>query len=334
MTTVIRRHVQASVRGRRSLVLAAFLTPLTVFGAQTSEAPTSEPFRITLLGTGNPRPTIERFGPSVLVEAGRHKILIDAGRGATIRLSQLGISSGAIEAVLLTHLHSDHVVGLPDLWLSGWIFNRRTPLALVGPQGVRSMATYLTRAFAFDIHARRDLDEHLPADGIRLSPREIREGTAYRTTEGLVISSFLVDHGPVRPALGYRVEFQGRAAVLSGDTRPSQNLVRHARGADVLIHEVVAVEVERAQALVNDPVVVERVIARHTTVAQAAEIFAAVRPRLAVYSHIVPSPSGEADLVPETRERYDGPLAVGHDLMQIVIGERIEVVDRRVPPRD
>ena len=210
MTTVIRRHVQASVRGRRSLVLAAFLTPLTVFGAQTSEAPTSEPFRITLLGTGNPRPTIERFGPSVLVEAGRHKILIDAGRGATIRLSQLGISSGAIEAVLLTHLHSDHVVGLPDLWLSGWIFNRRTPLALVGPQGVRSMATYLTRAFAFDIHARRDLDEHLPADGIRLSPREIREGTAYRTTEGLVISSFLVDHGPVRPALGYRVEFDLR----------------------------------------------------------------------------------------------------------------------------
>lgn len=296
-------------------------------------APGMRPFRVTLLGTGNPRPTIDRFGPSILVEAGGHKILIDAGRGATIRLSQLGISSGAVEAVFLTHLHSDHVVGLPDLWLTGWIFNRTAPLTLVGPRGVRSMAADLAKAFAFDIHTRRDLDERLSSEGIRLPAREVAEGIAYQTRDGLLVAAFPVDHGPVRPALGYRVEFGGHTVVFSGDTRPSPSLIRHARGADVLVHEVLSVEVERRETLVADPAAVERIIAHHTTVPQAAEIFAAIGPRLAVYSHIVPSPTREDDLVPETRARYDGPLAVGHDLMQIIVGEQIEIVDRR-PKQD
>jgi ribonuclease Z len=302
-------------------------------GVSAQISPGPEVLRLTLLGTGNPRPTIDRFGPSTLIEAGSHRLLIDAGRGATIRLAQLGVSSADIDAVLLTHLHSDHVVGLPDLWLTGWIFNRRTGLVLVGPEGVRSMADALTHAYAFDIHTRRDLDEHLSPNGVLLPAREIEEGTAYETSDGLLISAFLVDHGPTRPALGYRVDFHGRSAVLSGDTRPSQNLVRRSRGVDVLVHEVISVEAEHRLSLMGNPAATERVIERHTTVPQAADIFQAVRPRLAVYSHIVPSPVTEQELTAETRIRYDGPLAVGYDLMQITIGEHIEVVDKRPAAR-
>lgn len=290
--------------------------------------------RVTLLGTGNPRPSITRFGPCTLVEAGTHKVLIDAGRGATIRLSQLGLLPAAIEAVLLTHLHSDHVVGLPDLWLTGWIFDRTQPLEVVGPSGVRTLAEHLSQAFSFDIHTRRDVDEHLPAEGVRLVTREVSEGEALRTADGLVVSAFVVDHGPVRPALGYRVEFRGRVVVLSGDTRPSENLVRKARGADVLIHEVISVGAEQKLTLLAQPSGIDRVVARHTTTSQAGDIFAATRPRLAVFSHIVPSPVPEEDLMRETRARYSGPLAVGYDLMQIAIGEKIEIVDmrRKLPP--
>jgi ribonuclease Z len=302
---------------------------LVLVGCLPAAAETPAPLTVTLLGTGNPRPSAERFGPSALIEAGGHRVLVDAGRGATIRLAEIGLSSGSVEAVLLTHLHSDHVVGLPDLWLTGWIFGRTGPLRVVGPPGTQALAQGLEAAFAFDVHMRRDVDERFAGEGVRLEVREVEDGEAYRTPDGLVVTSFTVDHGLVRPALGYRADYLGHAVVFSGDTKPSENLVAHARGADVLIHEVVADEVERRDT--QTPLVTDRIVAHHTTVLEAATLFARVRPRLAVYSHIVPSTVREADLIPATRTRYDGPLEVGYDLMQIVVGTEVRVVDRRPP---
>ena len=286
---------------------------------------------MTLLGTGNPRPAPDRFGPSILVEAGSERLLVDAGRGNTIRLFEIGGGAmlSGITSVLLTHLHSDHVVGLPDLWLTGWIFGRPTPLQVLGPPGTNELGAGLERAYAFDIRMRRDVDERLSPDGVKLEAREVQPGEVLERN-GVRVTAFAVDHAPVVPAYGYRVDYRQRSVVFSGDTRYSDAVIAASRGADVLIHEVVSPEVERARTQVKDLATVERIIAHHTTPEEAGRIFTAASPRLAVYSHIVPSPATATDLIGPTRRTWKGPLEVGEDLMRISIGDRV-TVDRRAP---
>lgn len=281
-------------------------------------------FQIVLLGTGNPRPEIDRFGPSILVEAGEHRILIDCGRGATQRLFQLDALK-SVEAVLFTHLHSDHVTGFPDFWLTGWVFGRSNPLNVWGPKGTREMIRNVERAYSFDVHMRRDVDERLPPGGVAIVAKDITEGPVFSTPDGLRVTAFMVDHGPVKPALGYRVEYGGYVAVFSGDTRPSENLVKQAKGADVLVHEVLSPEVERRRAKMADPKAIEQVIAHHTTSEDAGKLLARIRPRLAVFSHIVPSVATEADVIPEVRKNYGGRVVFGVDRLTIRIGPEIEV---------
>ncbi|HSF19755.1 MAG TPA: MBL fold metallo-hydrolase [Vicinamibacteria bacterium] len=290
----------------------------------------SQTLRLTLLGTGNPRPTMERFGPSILVEADETSIVIDVGRGAIQRLFQIGSAEQirAVDLILFTHLHSDHVVGFPDLWLTGWIFGRDRPLSVLGPPGTQAMCDHLEKAFTFDKSVRSG-DEGYYADGILLEVRDV-EPSVILDRDGLKITAFAVDHGGgVVPSYGYRVDFRGRSVAFSGDTRYYEPIVEHARGVDVLVHEVISPEVELRRAKVVGPGTVERVIAHHASPEQVGSIFAKVRPRLAVYSHIVPSPALAEDLIPPTRKTYDGPLAVGYDLMQIEIGDTIEVHPRR-----
>jgi ribonuclease Z len=266
---------------------------------------------------------MDRFGPSILVEAGPHKLLLDCGRGATQRLFERDLLT-KVDGVFFTHLHSDHVTGFPDLWLSGWLFGRDRPLRVWGPRGTPAMIRNLERAYAFDVHMRR-ADEGLSAAGVRIDFHEIAEGEVQTGMEGLRVTAFLVDHGPVKPALGYRVDYRGHAAVFSGDTRPSENLVNHSQGIDVLIHEVLAPEVERRRARMVDPAAIERVIAHHTTAEEAGKLFARIRPRLAVFSHIVPSVATESDVLPDARKHYDGRMVFGVDRMAISIGREIEV---------
>jgi ribonuclease Z len=306
-------------------VVALFLAALL----SAASGAARETITVTLLGTGNPRPSLERFGPSILVTAGNDRLLFDCGRGAAQRLFEHGIPLGDVRSLFLTHLHSDHTVGLADLWLTGWIFGRSEPLRVWGPEGTGGLASNLEKAYAFDVHMRRDVDEKLPPRGAELEAREIREGVAFERGP-LRVTAFFVDHGPVRPALGYRVDFGPRSVVLSGDTRPSGNLVKFAKGTDVLIHEVIAVEAEKRGAAGNlTPEQVRRIIEHHTTPEEAGKIFAAVHPKLAVYSHIVPSMATAVDLVPPTRKTYSGPLEVGEDGMAIEIGNEVRVTRYR-----
>ena len=317
---------------RRVAVLITLLAVLRLSAAEgVTAAPGPAPsLRVTLLGTGNPRPSMTRFGPSILVEAGTVRILVDAGRGATQRLFSLGDGMLAgIDLVLLTHLHSDHVVGLPDLWLTGWIFGREKPLLVRGPEGTVAMMSHLKAAYAFDIGIRRDVDERFPAAGIEVDACDLQSGASFEL-DGVRVTAFAVDHGPVTPAYGYRLDHAGRSVVFSGDTRPSRALVENARGVDVLVHEVIVPSVEMMRSAVADATKVRRIIEHHTTPEDAGKIFAEVKPRLAVYSHIVPSPAAEKDLVGPTRKSYSGPLAVGYDLMSISIGEKITVEKRAV----
>ena len=193
----------------------------------------SSDFKVTLLGTGVPTPSPERFGPSTLVEAGNQKLIFDCGRGCTQRLYQQKVPFSEVTALFLTHLHSDHIVGVPDLWLTGWIVGRKTPLRVWGPSGTRQMMKHLEEAYAFDIHIRRDVDEQIAAPGVVVEAKDIEQGVVY-DSGGVKVTAFTVDHGAVKPALGYRVDYAGHSVVLSGDTRYSENLIKFAQGTDVL----------------------------------------------------------------------------------------------------
>ena len=302
-------------RGVSGVVLLLMaLVPATADGQE---------IKVTLLGTGTPPPAMNRFGPSILVEAGGQKFLFDAGRGALQRLTQIRVRWQDVDGVFLTHLHSDHVVGFPDLWLTGWLVNpgRDRPLPVWGPKGTRKMMSHLEQAYEFDIRIRL-YDDRASPDGVVILAKDISEGVVLEKG-GVKITAFEVDHKPVKPAFGYRVDYGGRSVVLSGDTRVSQNLIRHAQGVDLLVHEVAAAELMLRTA--TRPERTKAVIDHHVTPEQAGEVFAKAKPRLAVYSHIVPATATEQDLIAATRKVYTGPLEVGEDLMVIEVGEKVEV---------
>src|ERR1043165_1415898 len=308
----------------RALALSLLLL---VAGAAAHAAPI---IKVTLLGTASPSPRPDRFGPSTLVEAGGQKLLFDAGRGVPVRLWQLRVSMGSIDALFITHYHSDHVSGIPDLWLTGWLappFGRRTgPFRVYGPTGAKDLMEGLQKAYALDIKIRHE-DEGLPLSGIAVETHEFdKDGVVYEK-DGVKVIAFTVDHGAaIKPAVGYRIEYQGHAAVISGDTRYDQNVIKNGTGADVLIHEVASARPELMSNLF-----IQRIIDHHTTPEEAGRVFAQAHPKLAAYTHLVLLSSPTVceqtldEVVAETRKNYAGPLEVGEDLMSFDIGDAVTV---------
>jgi ribonuclease Z len=279
------------------LLLATFFG-VAIFG--TARAADST-FRVTLLGSGVPDPDPNRFSASTLIEAGDQKLLIDVGRGATIRLYQLHIPLSKIDVVFFTHYHSDHTIGLPDLLLTGWLppsfAHRTTPLHVIGPVGAKNLLSNIAVAYSADT----------------------QDGTVYEK-DGVRVTAFEVEHG-IKPAYGYRVDYDGRSVLLSGDTNFNENVIKHGEGIDLLIHEVFAINPELLKVAAF-----QKILSIHTTPSQAGTVFARIHPKLAVYTHIAqfgtpaaPAPS-TTDIVAETRTTYQGPLAVGQDLMTFDIG--------------
>jgi ribonuclease Z len=316
------------------IVAFSMLALVLISTGAPAETPGGRTFTVTLLGTGIPVPHPERSGPATLVEAGGQKLLFDAGRAATTRLFQLRVPLREVGPLFLTHFHSDHTVGIPDLWLSGWLggpwARRATPFRVIGPTGTKELMAGLERAYAADIKIRI-ADEKYPPEGVRVLAEEFGAGGGVYDHDGVRVTAFEVDHGEaIKPAYGYRVDYDGRSVVISGDTRFSKNVIAHGAGADVLIHEVAAVRPE----LLNDAQI-QRVMAHHTSPQEAGQVFRQARPRLAVYTHLVllarpgvPALTSD-ELVAETRKTYDGPLVVGEDLMTLVIGKTgVEIVRR------
>lgn len=279
--------------------------------------------KVTLLGTGCPAPVMERFGPSTLVETAGQKFIFDAGRGAMQRLTQTKVRWNDIDGVFLTHLHSDHVVGLPDLWLTGWLVGggRDRSLRVWGPQGTKNMISHLEKAFEFDIRIRIE-DDRCKPEGAVIAVTDIEEGIVFEG-DGVKVTAFEVDHPPIKPAFGYRIDSGGSSVVLSGDTRICENLIRYSQGVDLLIHEVVAADSLRRAGYRAERI--KTITAHHTSPEQAGEVFARVKPKLAVYSHIVHPHATSEDLIPPTRKAYSGPLEIGEDLMVIDVGGQIVV---------
>jgi ribonuclease Z len=215
------------------------------------------------------------------------------------------------------------VVGFPDLWLTGWLIvpGRSKPLNVWGPAGTAAMMDHLKQAFEYDVRIRIQNDGASP-EGVTILAKEISEGVVFEKG-GVKITAFEVDHAPVKPAFGYRIDYAGHSVLLSGDTRVTENLVKYAKDLDVLVHEVFApATLERAGV---SPARAKRIVEYHTTPEQAGQIFARVKPKLAVYSHICMPGATEQDLVPATRKSYTGRLELGEDLMVIDVGETIDV---------
>jgi ribonuclease Z len=308
----------------RAFVLAIAL--VGVLGTGHASAQGAETFRVTLLGTASPSPRPTRFGPSTLVEAGDQKLLIDAGRGVPIRLRQLGVPIGKIDALFLTHFHSDHTSGVPDVWLTGWLApafgQRKGAFHVIGPTGAKQLMDGLQQAYAADIKIR-EADEKLLPEDIAVSVDEFSADGVVYEKNGVRITAFEVNHGDViKPAYGYRVDYRGKSVVISGDTRFTENVIKYGTGVDILIHEV---GFASAEMMKLPPI--QRIMAHHTSPQEAGTVFDRAKPKLAVYTHIVrlgnatsPEPSN-SDIVKATRQTYKGPLILGEDLMSFEIGE-------------
>lgn len=302
------------------ILLFAFISFGQIRSNKDSLQVNSPVIKVTLLGTGTPQPLMERFGPSILVQAGTEILLFDAGRGCLQRLRQLNISYDKLNALFLTHLHSDHIVGLPDLWLTGWLLSKREiPLNVFDPIGTDDMIKYLQMAFAFDLKIRTE-DDKVAAEGSKLLVSEIKQGTIYEKN-GVKIIAFEVDHYPVVPAFGYRIEYKGHSVTLSGDTRYSENLIKFAKGTDLLIHEVVVAPDTLSKSDPKYPI-----LAHHTTPEQAGKVFNEVKPKLAAYSHISKlHGQNEVDILKRTKAIYSGPIIIGEDLMSFTIDDIVSV---------
>lgn len=305
-------------------------------GAQTPAASPPD-IQVVLLGTqAGPTYDVQRLGISTLVIAGPERLLFDAGRGTTTGMARAGINSAGVTRIFLTHLHSDHVVSLPELLISPWAFDGRSvPLRVWGPAGTRAMMQHFQEALTFDIHVRRDLDEKFAADGVRVESSDITEGVVYESN-GVTVRAFLVDHGPVQPAFGYRVDYRGRSVALSGDTKPSESLIKATAGVDVLIHEIGRLKTDPAFAGPPDELLPDShqtrrqlmtIAAHHTDPVEVGVVLNRVKPKLAVFSHYNADP---ARALPLVRRNYDGAVEFGEDAMTIDIGATI-AVRRREP---
>jgi len=311
------------------LVAAMVFAVIAPARAQIPAPPAADEFRVTLLGTGSPNPVLRRFGPGVLVQAGGKNLLIDCGRGITQRLLQSGVKLGAVDALLITHLHSDHIVGIPDLWLTGWLeanyAQRAGPFRVYGPAGTQGLMDGLVTAYDWDIKARI-ADQGLKAANIRPEVTEFKQGVIY-DNGGVKVTAFDVDHGDLlKPAFGFRVDYAGRSVTVSGDTRFNENLISYATGTDLLIHQVAAVREE----LLKSPVF-KVILDHHTKPEEAGIVFTRTKPKLAVFYHFVllgtpavPAVT-EDEVLAMTRKTYPGPLLIGEDLMAFRI-DRDQVV--------
>ncbi len=293
--------------------------------------------RLTFLGTGSPRPSIQRSGPAILVEAGSHRFLVDAGPGA---VGQMLRSVGweplvNIDLALITHLHFDHTEEIPNLFLTGWLYGRKTPFTLYGPKGTEAMAAAFESAYTWDI-GMRGLSG-VPLTAGHIVAHDITPGVIINQG-GLVVTAFHVAHMPVNPktyvpysywgdTLGYRIDYKGHSVVFSGDTRTllDSAIAQESVGVDVLIHEVQiptlgdSAEAQRANLS----------LCVHSSPEEAGKLFAQTKPSLAVYSHIIPPETTGQQLAELTRPFYSGDLITAEDFMTITIGDKVTIGESR-----
>jgi ribonuclease Z len=319
------------IAGIRDGITAALLA-VCLGGALCAQ--TQMETRVTLVGTGGPELTAERQGEATLVEVDGQTLLFDAGRGVLDGLYESRIRPQDVTRIFLTHLHSDHIEGLPGLWMTPWfLLGRTTPLEVWGPVGTAAMIDGMRAMYAHDVAARPN--GSLSAEGLRVVVHEIQAGVVFESG-GVRVKAIPVEHADGNPAFGYRIDTGQSTILLTGDCTLSGELARLAGPVDLAISNVAAATPELAASARMRPI-----LAKLMSPEQAAQLFERTRPRLAVYSHIVkkglPGAAGDEAIVRRTRAAgYRGPLLMGSDHTTIVLGKtiRIEHPAGRLPELD
>jgi ribonuclease BN (tRNA processing enzyme) len=269
---------------------------------------------IVLLGTGTPNADPERSGPCLAIVVNQAPYLVDFGPGvvrraaAAYRAGQIGLDVRRLNRAFVTHLHSDHTAGYPDLILTPWVLGRAEPLEVYGPTGLRAMTEHILVAYQEDIRERLHGLEPANNTGYQVNAFEIEPGLVYQD-QNVSVEAFAVDHGSW-PAFGYKFRTPDRKIVISGDTAPTESCVEAALGCDVLIHEVYSsAGLER-----HSPVWQRYHTSVHTSSHQLGELAARAKPGLLILYHQLFHGVTEGELLSEVRERYPGRVVSGRDL--------------------
>ncbi|MGC2332390.1 MAG: MBL fold metallo-hydrolase [Candidatus Acidiferrales bacterium] len=273
---------------------------------------------VVFLGTGTPGPTPNRQGPSLAVVAGGQAYIVDAGVGV-VRQADAAYTNGiqaldpaTLGIVFITHLHSDHTLGLPDLILTPWVMGRVAPLEVYGPAGISAMAENILKAYAEDIHVRTTGLEGANRTGYKVNAHEIRPGVIYQDAR-VKVTAFAVRHGSWPLALGYRFDADGKSIVISGDTAPAESVVDACNGCDLLIHEVyIGLPTGGSPAAEHWA---RYMAAFHTSAAQLADMATRARAKALVTTHLAfMGNATQQDLVDTLKKGYSGTVVVAHDL--------------------
>jgi ribonuclease Z len=271
---------------------------------------------ITLLGTGSPMPSPDRAGPATLVTADGDHYLVDAGRGVLMRLAACGLGAGQLTAVLLTHLHSDHLTDLSDVITTRWITTfGPAPLTIVGPPGARTVVDHLLAALAPDIGYRLAHHDDLEA------PPEVRVIEApdgqIMVPGAATVTCAPTDHKPVEPSIGYRIATSGASVVVAGDTVPCDGLDRLCAGADALVHTVI-----RKDVIATVPVPrMQDTLDYHSSPEEAGATAARAGVDHLLLTHYVPAltPDTVDDWRSLAATHFDGTIHLGDDLLRVEI---------------
>lgn len=269
---------------------------------------------VVLLGTGMPRPDPEASAPATAVVVGSRVFLFDAGSGVERQLRAAKLPINGVTAVFITHLHSDHTLGLPDLIFTSWVMGRHSVMPIYGPHGLQAMTDHITAAWTEDIDIRTNGLEHDAPGGWRVDVHEIAPGLVYDSA-GVKIRAIPVLHGSWKEAYGYRIETPDRVVVISGDTAPCDALRDAARGADVLVHEVYSsahLVPEKRPGGDDWPTYMH---AFHTSDRELGALAAVAKPHLLILTHIIRMGATDRELLAGVRAGgYAGRVVVGKDL--------------------
>lgn len=289
----------------RTICTIAVLAALFLVGHRQADA--FDGIRVTLLGTGMAEPPQEQGGPGAVVEANEEVLLFDCGHGTLERLQRAGLSAHALTAVFLTSLDGEHVVGCPEVWAAALRGNGFRGLLVWGPSGTAALF--------------RKIDQELGiATDVATRAFDIGDNVVYQP-ESLTVTAFVTDSAPQARHFGYRVDANRRAVLLSNEASYLENIVRYARGVQVMMQEVSG-RSEQPEAVSTRP-----------SPEEAGRLFRAARPYLAVYSHVISEGASVEELMRRTFRSYRGPVQIGRDLMVIEVQNEVQIRSTPSEPR-